>query len=363
MTEKFLELLEKLVSIPSLSGQEMEASQFLAIWMAQNGLSVQVDEAGNAVGTRGDGPNEVILLGHIDTFPGNPPVKREGDLLYGRGSVDAKGPLCAFAAAVASVEVPQGWRLTVVGAVEEESATSKGARHMLAQRKGNPPRYCIIGEPSHWDRITLGYKGRLLLDLSLRVPFSHSAGQGVLPAERGAKIWQAVEAYTAGINAERTGAFSTLDPSLRAFNTQDEGAFGQVAMSLGFRLPVDILPDELAVELRQVVTEAAGGSEIGFTFSGAELAHRASKSTPLVRAFLTAIRAEGEKPRFVVKTGTSDMNVVAPVWQCPILAYGPGDSSLDHTPNEHIDLNEYLRSITVLKGALTNLMSNEDEAV
>ena len=28
--------------------------------------------------------------------------------------------------------------------------------------------------------------------------------------------------------------------------------------------------------------------------------------------------------RFVLKTGTSDMNVVARRWRCPILAYGPG---------------------------------------
>ena len=39
------------------------------------------------------------------------------------------------------------------------------------------------------------------------------------------------------------------------------------------------------------------------------------------------------------------MNVVGPVWGCPIVAYGPGDSSLDHTPEERIDLGEYLRAV------------------
>jgi LysW-gamma-L-lysine carboxypeptidase len=51
------------------------------------------------------------------------------------------------------------------------------------------------------------------------------------------------------------------------------------------------------------------------------------------------------------------MNVVAPVWQCPILAYGPGDSVLDHTPNEHIDLVEYHQAIGVLERALGELVS------
>ena len=49
------------------------------------------------------------------------------------------------------------------------------------------------------------------------------------------------------------------------------------------------------------------------------------------------------------------MNIVGPVWNCPIFAYGPGDSALDHTPDEHIDLDEYLRAIRVLTQALSRL--------
>ena len=49
------------------------------------------------------------------------------------------------------------------------------------------------------------------------------------------------------------------------------------------------------------------------------------------------------------------MNVVGPAWQCPILAYGPGDSALDHTPNEHVNLAEYWQAVQVLAQALRNL--------
>ncbi len=38
----------------------------------------------------------------------------------------------------------------------------------------------------------------------------------------------------------------------------------------------------------------------------------------------------GGEPRFVYKTGTADLNIVAPVWKCPAVVYGPGDSNLDH---------------------------------
>jgi LysW-gamma-L-lysine carboxypeptidase len=79
------------------------------------------------------------------------------------------------------------------------------------------------------------------------------------------------------------------------------------------------------------------------------------KNTPLVRAFLSGIRSQGGEPRFVYKTGTADLNIVAPVWKCPAVVYGPGDSALDHAPNEHINLDEYAKAVTVLSEALKKL--------
>jgi LysW-gamma-L-lysine carboxypeptidase len=82
---------------------------------------------------------------------------------------------------------------------------------------------------------------------------------------------------------------------------------------------------------------------------------RASRATPLANAFQAAIRATGGEPRFKLKTGTSDMNVLAPAWRCPIVAYGPGDSRYDHTPMERLPLADYGRAIEVLRGVLARL--------
>ncbi len=379
-SSKSIDLLKNLVSVPSPSGHEAEASAHLVSWMAAHGFDARVDAVGNAVGTRGDGPHQVMLLGHIDTFPGELEVRREDDWLYGRGTVDAKGPLCAFAAAAAAVDVLPRWHVTVVGAVEEEAATSRGARHLIAQ--GITPDVCLIGEPSGWDRVTLGYKGRLLAEVRLRAPFAHSAGQGRLPAERAVDLWNTIVTYCDDFNTEREKAFERLDPSLRHIVTHDEGAYGTAQMSLGFRLPPALSPGILAADLRHLLGAGGLALETGhssssqpsasspqppapshkpqahLTFSGAEVAFRAEKNTSLVRAFLAAIRQEGGRVRFVLKTGTSDMNVVGPVWGCPIVAYGPGDSALDHTPDERISLSEYLQSIEILKSVLHMLMNN-----
>lgn len=118
-------------------------------------------------------------------------------------------------------------------------------------------------------------------------------------------------------------------------------------MRIGMRVPVGLT----IAQVEHQVARFANGAQI--SFSSEEEAFRADKNNALVRAFLGAIRDVGGKPAFTLKTGTADMNIVGPVWGCPIVAYGPGDSALDHTPNEHLVLAEYERAIDVLARVLT----------
>ncbi len=340
-----VDLLRHMLEIESLSGHEEELAVFLVDRMGELGFDACIDGVGNAVGLR-RGPNaadgscqEIVLLGHMDTVPGHVAVRASGDRLYGRGAVDAKGPLAAFVAAAAQVEPPPGVRITVIGAVEEEAATSKGARHVVEQYR---PAACIIGEPSGWDAVTLGYKGRLLVDYRLEQPAGHTAGPGGAAAEVAVAWWQALKAYTAEFNQSRQRMFDQLLPSLRRIQTTGDGLTDVVEATVAFRLPPNF--DVAALE---ATARRHAGSALVRCYSQ-EPAFRASRNTPLVRAFLRAIRGAGGQPRFKLKTGTSDMNVVGPVWGCPIVAYGPGDSRLDHTPEEHVSIAEYLRAIDVL---------------
>ena len=74
-----------------------------------------------------------------------------------------------------------------------------------------------------------------------------------------------------------------------------------------------------------------------------------------MRALTGSIRSAGGTPSFVYKTGSADLNIVAPAWKCPAVVYGPGDSALDHTPDEHLSLDEYGKAVTVLVAALQKL--------
>ncbi len=341
-----VDLLKELVSIYSPSTLEAQAVDYLVMQMQALGFNAYRDAAGNAVGVLGNGPRTIVLLGHMDTVPGFIPPRREGGLLYGRGTVDAKGPLAAFVVAAAQAGAIPGWRVVVIGAVEEESATSKGARYAVTQFA---PEACVIGEPSGWDRVTLGYKGRLLVHYRLAQPIAHTAAQARSACEAVVAFWQRVVAFADEFNHDKPNLFDQVDPSLRRINSSDDGFQETVTALVGIRVPSGLEIDRLKAAFQSM----AEGAEL--SFSSEEPAFRADKNTPLVRAFLKGIRIQGGQPAFKVKTGTSDMNVVGPAWGCPILAYGPGDSALDHTPDEHVDLEEYLRAIAVLRAVLEGL--------
>lgn len=342
-------LLEGLLNHYSPTGAEASAVNFLVSRMAALGFDARVDALGNAVGSRGDGPNEIVLLGHIDTVPGEIPVRREGDLLWGRGSVDAKGPLACFTAAAALAVPPPGWRITVIGALAEEG-DSRGAKFIRDQYLAQPPAACFIGEPSGWDRVTLGYKGSAWLEYTLQKDLAHTAALTDSACEQAVCFWNDFQQRKAEFNAGRARAFEQITASLRAMNSGEDGFTETASLRFNLRLPPDLSVDQAVA----MVTEIAGEGQLTL-LDGVEC-YRAEKNTPLVRALLAGIRQEGGKPGFLLKTGTSDMNVVGPVWECPIAAYGPGDSALDHTPEEHIQVSEYLRAVRVLANALQGMM-------
>jgi len=282
-----VELLERMLQIPSVSGQEQTLAEFVTGVMKSLGFRAFVDEAGNAVGERGSGPVEVVLLGHIDTVPGQIEVRRDGDKLYGRGAVDAKGPFAAFVSAAASIDVPSECKVVVVGAVEEEAATSKGARHVLGKYT---PAAVIVGEPSGWDRVTVGYKGRLLIDYELTREAAHSARDEESVCESAIDFWSWVKGFSLAYSADQRRQFDKVDCSLRSINSESDGLFERVMMEVALRLPVDFDAQSFMEAARGMAASAR------LQFRGYEQAVRASKNTVVVRSLLRAIRAAGGQP-------------------------------------------------------------------
>src|SRR4051794_38467736 len=334
-------LLRNMLEIPSASYHEGDLAAYLVGAMTDLGFRAHIDHVGNVIGVveRGDGPT-VMLLGHMDTVPGVLPVRPIDGRLYGRGAVDAKGPHATMICAAAGAVDFRG-KLVVIGVVEEETPRSRGAMAIRATHER--PDALIIGEPSGWSSVVLGYKGKLDLRYTVRCPATHPSNPVPKASELAVTAWSAlveVLGPDAGHDAfERPGA--TL--------SQINADLTTATVELSVRIPPAFDVDALVRALRDRLP--AGHLEV----LNCVAACRVGRADPVVRAVTAGIRRLHAQPRLVVKTATSDMNTLAEVWDIPMATYGPGDSSLDHADDEHIVLSDYMRGIDVLTIAIAEL--------
>ncbi|MCX4820763.1 M20/M25/M40 family metallo-hydrolase [Streptomyces sp. NBC_01142] len=338
------ELLRAMVEIPSFSGEEGELAAMLAERMAAAGFDTHVDAVGNVHGAVGDpdGP-EVMLLGHIDTVRGSLPVRLDGDVLSGRGSVDAKGPLATMICAAARLADSIPARLVVIGAAGEE-ATSHGARHLLHLPA---PDALIIGEPSGVHSIGIGYKGVFRFRMDFTQPPAHTSSDQATAAEVAFEFWNALTARLAADHAETSPLFERALPTIVAMSADLERA----ALEISCRIPIGF-------DVGAFTSWLSDGEGRRVTVVEEVPAVRSARTDPVVRAISAAVSARGARAVPKLKLGTSDWNVVGRYWQVPTAAYGPGNSRLCHSVDEHIEIPEYLAAIDVLTDALPRLVDS-----
>jgi len=335
------ELLRRMLEIPSPSRGEARLAAFLVDAMSGLGLTAYVDEAGNAVGEldRGDGPT-LMLLGHMDTVGGQLAVRREDGRLYGRGAVDAKGPLAAMICAAAGAQDYAG-RIVVVGAVEEETPQSRGANALLRTRQ--PPDALVVGEPSGWSTVVLGYKGKIDLRYQAECEPVHPSSPAPKAAELAAQAWTRL----LELLGPDAGHHAFDHPGATLVSISGDPARAEAQFDV--RIPPGFDVDGFVDRLRGRI--GAGRLDVVHTVR----ACRADRRNDVVRALTAAIREQHGQPRMKVKTATSDMNTLAESWDVPMATYGPGDSRLDHSDREHIVIADYHRGIAVLTRALAEL--------
>lgn len=344
-----VEFLDHLIQTPSPSYHEHKAAQLCLSYLKQFSFEkAWIDGAGNAVATnyrhtRGMRP-DLLLFGHLDTVPVPMDYRREDGRIFGRGAVDAKSSLAAMMSAAGEGQVP--YRLMVAGVTEEEAPTSKGTYHLLTYAK---PRMAINGEPSNTNGVTVAYKGRLVVECRTHGKASHAGMASENPIEL------TLEYYT----------------KLREVFPLHKKNFDNVILNVtqieaGSRETLNVVPETLDFNIDVRVPPSIPNSEVVETFKRLAPANVSVKvhedvpgvdtdpNHPLCRALVCAIRESGLHPRYVKKSGSADMNITAHSG-VPTIAYGPGDSSLDHTPNEFVLLDDYKKSIEVLKRAMGKL--------
>ncbi|MFB6072262.1 MAG: [LysW]-lysine hydrolase [Halobacterium sp.] len=335
------ELLEALVSTPSVSGAEADAAAVLVDYFAEHGREAWTDDAGNV---RAPGDDGVLLTSHVDTVPGEIPVRVADGELWGRGSVDATGALAAMAAASVATGA------SFAGVVEEET-TSAGARHLVETR--DAPDAVVNGEPSGWESVAVGYRGLVRGTYEVATERAHSSRPDPNAVQRATAWTERVQAAFDGVEPEGSVFESvTVKPVSFDGGVAADGRRVEAAVDVEFRLPPGTTPGDV----RATVADCTDRGEVSWT--EAIPPHAADPRSAVASALRAGIRDVGGAPGHVRKTGTCDANIYADAWDCPVATYGPGDSALDHAPDERLDLAAFGRGVDVLTATATRLCTS-----
>jgi len=344
MSRKFL---SELIRAKSFSGSESSAAKLCAERMRALGYKhVRIDEVGNVVGANYDYTKDphcdVLLFSHLDTVDGFWEVKEDATGISGRGAVDAKGCLASYIEA--GIHAPSNLKVVVAGVVEEEAPTSKGTCHLLTCLK---PEMSVNGEPSNLEGITLAYKGRIVVECQTLGEAAHAGMKADNPIERTFEYYEKLRKHF-----PRHHTFDSVIFNVTHIDYGKRDSLNIIPGRLDFFMDVRIPPNADIEKIKHLFRSSApDGVKVNIpeAFPGCEI----SPSEPVVRAMVAALRANGLTPRYLKKSGSADMNITMSKG-IPTIAYGPGDSKLDHTDHERLLWSDYEKSIAVLRAFLRN---------
>ncbi|HEY6282729.1 MAG TPA: M20/M25/M40 family metallo-hydrolase [Nitrososphaerales archaeon] len=353
-----VKLLLDSLKIYSPTTKESELAKFLAQTMAKTGYSkVRIDKAGNAIGEIGRGDLSLLLCGHMDTVPGNLPVRKTHDSIYGRGATDAKSPLCALLLA-GSLAADSGIRITFAGVTEEEG---EGAGIEEVMRSARDFDYAVFGEPSGANRITVGYRGRVSLHVTVKTEGGHAGSPWAHKSafEEFSSMLSRLRDYerTKQVPEDHFRSLS-ISPTLVHAGSYHNVVPSLCEATLDLRLPPSLKASTAIREIRSIGEKSAEGVEVEIRPGEPTEAYEAGANSTIVRAFQRAILLRlRTKPTMVRKTGTGDVNTFAHRKGIDCVTYGPGVSATSHTASEVVQIKDYLNSIEVLKEAFGQLVA------
>ncbi|MCK8502719.1 M20/M25/M40 family metallo-hydrolase [Myxococcus fulvus] len=323
------ELLQALVAIPSVSGDERLIADTVSGWAEGWGARVQ-RKGHNVWFSVGSGPRRLLVNSHLDTvkpcagwtYAPHAPEWRE-DRLYGLGSNDAKGCVTGMLVAARTLlaeGAPQGGEVVFAFTAEEETG-GQGLGTLLPEL--GPLDAAVVGEPTRLKPCT-AQRGMLLLRCTARGKSAH-----VAHAHK-AQAVNAIHMAAGDISklAELRFPSHPLLGEARAQVTQISGglARNQVPDACEFFVDLRTTPSMDHAQVAKELGEALQ-SEVK-VHSARYLPKATADHQPIVRA---AIAASGEAP-----VGSSTTSDWAFLGELPAVKVGPGDTLRSHLADEYI---------------------------
>jgi acetylornithine deacetylase len=338
------ELAAELVRIDSVNPDlvpggagEGELARFVAEWLADAGLEVEVDEVApgrpNVVGrARGSGGGSTLLLNaHMDTVgyegmesPLEPRV--EDGKLYGRGAYDMKGSLAAIMVAGAEAAQADLRGDVLVAAVVDEEVYSIGAEAVARRYAADA---AIVAEPTGL-QLVVAHKGFVWMEVETQGRAAHGSRPDL-----GEDAIVAMGEVLSGLGRLAESLGSPSHPLLGSGSVHASLISGGAELSTYpescvLSLERRTVPGETAELVESQVREIAVGAEVRTTFVREPF--EVAPNEPIVESVL---RHAGN-PEVAGVPFWADSAVFAAAG-IPTVVYGPGGEGA-HAEVEWVDL-------------------------
>ena len=315
-----------------------------------------IDNVGNIIATKGSGEPRILLCGHMDTVPGQIPIRIEDGYLYGRGASDAKAPLIAML--LAGSEFPKQRGTIIFAGVVDEEGNATGIKQLV--KSNIAVDYAIFGEPSGIDNITIAYKGRLAIRLTCNVGYTAHASAPWLAKNAIEEIFDFWNAINLKIKLASMG--ENKSNSISCSLTEITGGSShnvtpqQCKITIDIRVPASTTCKSVLSILDETIKKIEGEKEgVKATYRIEDMTDpfETNPSSALIRSLsLSILDVCKKRPNLLRKTGTGDMNILGNAFKIPVVTYGPGDSHASHSVKERVNIEEYISSIDVFSRAL-----------
>ena len=350
-----LTLLEQLIACPSITPEEGGAQALLEEVLVRQGFVVTRFESGgppdgpvpNLFATRGNGGPHFAFAGHTDVVPpgagwSSDPFRAERrcGLLHGRGAVDMKGAIAAFAAASDRLRDHRG-TLSYIVTGDEEGPGVHGTAALMEWMAEHAirPDMVLIGEPTSQDRlgdtIKIGRRGstNMFVDVIGRqahVAYPHE-GHNPIPALM--RIGKRLD------EIELDDGDEWFQPSNLEITTVDVGnpahnvIPGKASLRLNIRFNVLQNGAELVERVRAIVAEEAPGAVFEAKVHGEAFLTEPGPLSDLVSASIEEVT--GLTPKLSTGGGTSDARFLKDL--CPVVEFGLRNATM-HKLDEAVEI-------------------------
>lgn len=365
------ELLSKLISIKSLSGEEEQIIRFLEKEFTRSGADeVWVDGFGNIIAKVGRGTPAIAYDAHVDTVhagredlwefdPFSGEIK--GNKICGRGAADQKAGMAAMITALrilSGVKPDLPCTIYFVGSVLEEDCDGLCWQYIVKEEKLKPD-VVILTEPTDGN-INRGHRGRMEIEIVVDGVSCHGSApeRGENAIYKMAPIISALEELNSrlptdsflGKGSLAVSRVSSSSPSLCA--VADEAA-----AYIDRRLTNNESPSQAKSQLEALAEVKTAGAMVNIP----EFRDPSWRGTvyPTAKTYPTWILPENSQYLLnarkcystlfnkepILGKWTFSTNGVATMglFNIPTLGFGPGKESMAHAPNENVEIDELCR--------------------